>query len=62
MSKTESKVTRSGTVTAKGNKTDSEFQRFSVQEIDGEIYYYNKHVGDWCSIPSAWVPDVVWEA
>ena len=57
----ETKPTRVGTVLAKGNKTDCESQRFSVEEIDGESYYYNRSISAWCSIPSAWIESIVWE-
>jgi hypothetical protein len=53
-------VNRKGTVLTKVNKTDSESQRFSVAEINGDIYYWNSAVSDWCSVPSEWISDIVW--
>lgn len=57
-----SDITKSGTVLAKGNKTDAEFQTFRVAEIHGEVYYWNSTVSDWCSIPSEWRGNIVWSA
>lgn len=51
---------RKGTVLAKANKTDCEFQRFAVAEINGDIYYWNTSVNDWCSIPPEWISKIAW--
>lgn len=53
--------TRTGTVLAKGNKTDPYAQRWTVQEIDGDLYYYNKSIGDWCSLPTDWTSRIIWD-
>lgn len=52
---------RTGHVVAKGNATDPEFQTFTVREIGGDIYYLNRHVADWCSIPKEWIDKIVWD-
>ena len=49
-----------GSVIAKGNKTDSESQHYAVAKINGDIYYWNSYVCDWCSIPSEWISGIVW--
>ncbi len=54
------KVSRIGSVVAKGNKTDAEFQTFRVAEIHGDLYYYNSNVSDWCSLPESWLSKVTW--
>jgi hypothetical protein len=56
------KTVREGHVVAKACKTDKVFQRFAVEQWDnGQVVFYSAVANDWCSTPSEWRDQIVWD-